>query len=363
MKVKDIVKVLDQWCPPNLAYEWDNVGLLVGDRSQEVRKVYISLDVTDQAIEMAKAAHADMIITHHPLLFQSVKKIHTDDFITNRVIQLLKNDIASYAMHTNYDICRMADVSGKYLELTNQRSLEIEHTEKVYKVAVYVPVDHEEEVAKGMADAGAGAIGEYSDCSFRIQGEGTFKPLPGTHPFIGTIGEMERVNEVKIETVVSESNLNKVLETMVNIHPYEEPAYDVYELKKEVNPKGIGKIGQLPKKMTLKDTALYVKEKFSLESVRVYGNLDEILETVAILPGSGKSYIDSVLRTKATGYITGDITHHDGIDAVARGLNIIDAGHYGIEHIFIEDVKNKLMESFEGLEVLTEKISHPFQVL
>ena len=258
MLCRDIMKVIEATYPKHAALEWDNVGLLVGRTEKDVKKIYVALDATDEVIELAVAADADMLITHHPLLFSPLKKITDEHFIGSRVVKLLQHDISYYAMHTNYDVCGMADISAAILGLDGAETLEVTDEE---------------------------------------------------------------------------------------------------------SQEGIGRVGELTCPMSLQSCGEFIKEKFQLDSVKVFGDLSSTVQRIAICPGSGKGMTELALEKNADVLVTGDIGHHEGIDAVAQGLAIIDAGHYGLEHIFIEDMANYLKKNVEGIVVETHEITHPFQVI
>lgn len=264
MKCKDILQQIEQDFPKHKAYAWDNVGLLVGRDDKEISKIFVALDVTENSIEEAIEWGADLLITHHPMIFEPLKQINNHNFISNRVIKLLQADISYYAMHTNYDIVKMADLASDRLELVETKPLEVSE-------------------------------------------------------------------------------------------------WDVLE--------GLGKVG-LPKEscMTLEAYAQHVKKVFGLEEVKVFGEKNTSINKVAVLPGSGKSCIDASIAEDVDVLVTGDIGHHDGIDANARGMAIIDAGHYGIEHIFIEDMCCYLSKFIDDtqkmkLEIKGAAIDHPFLMI
>lgn len=258
MLCREIMDVIERTYPKHAALEWDNVGLLVGRAEKKVKRIYVALDATDDVIDAAIKMGADMLITHHPLIFSPLKRITDEEFIGNRVVKLLQHDISYYAMHTNYDVCGMADISAVILELDGAVTLEVTDEESM---------------------------------------------------------------------------------------------------------KGIGKVGDLSSPMSLQECGEFIKEKFQLDSVKVFGDLSSTVRKVAVCPGSGKGMAEFALEKKADVLVTGDIGHHEGIDAVAQGLAIIDAGHYGLEHIFIEDMANYLRKNIEGIVVETHEITHPFQVI
>lgn len=258
MICKEIIEVIENTYPKHYAMGWDNVGLLVGRTEKEVKKIFVALEVTDEVLDQAIESGSDMIVTHHPLIFAPLKKITDEHFIGNRVVKLLQHDISYYAMHTNYDVLGMAELSGKILGLQDM---------------------------------------------------------------------------------------------------------EVFEVTDAENGIGYGRIGYLEKELTLAECCELVKERFQLSGVRLYGDMDQVVKRVAILPGSGKDMISTAVLKEAEVYITGDISHHDGIDTLAQGVSVIDAGHYGLEHIFIEDIVSYLEESLEDVLVEKAEVIHPFQIV
>lgn len=363
MKCQDMITQFEKLFPPSAAEAWDNVGLLLGRRNKEIKSVYIALDATDKVVADAVIKKADMLLTHHPLLFSPLKSISTDDFIGRRVIALLQNDISYYVMHTNYDVCRMSELAAEYISLGQPEVLQETGREKLYKLAVYVPETHREQVREALTQAGAGFIGGYSHCTFTGEGTGTFRPLTGTSPFIGQEGELSRVEEVKIETVVKESWLPGAVHKMLEVHPYEEPAYDIYRLEQTGRAEGFGRTGFLSEPMTLRACCELMKGRFRLSHVKAFGSMNKMVHRAVIFPGSGKSSVDAAVAAGADVLITGDIDHHTGIDSAARGLCVIDAGHYGIEHIYMKDMKSFVEKTWKGVTVYTPQIESPFQIV
>ena len=256
MICREIIDTIEKRYPKECAMEWDNVGLLAGRYEKEVGKIYIALDATDEVIEDAASWGADMLVTHHPMIFKALKKINDQSFIGRRVIRLIREDIAYYAMHTNYDVMGMADLAGEFMELKDPEILE--------------------------------------------------------------------------ETYPDE---------------------------------GIGRVADLKEAMTLEECCGFVKERLALPSVKVFGDPKKTVKRMAVSPGSGKSMIGPALAKGADVLVTGDIDHHEGIDALAQGLAIIDAGHYGTEYIFIADMEQFLKEHFPEAEIRTAPVRHPFWVM
>lgn len=256
MTCNELIEQLELAFPKRYAMEWDNVGLLVGRNQKEVATIYIALDLTDEVLENAIQSKADMILTHHPLLFSPVRRVTDEDFIGRRIVKLLQNDIAYYAMHTNYDVVRMADCAAQMLSLQE------------------------------------------------------FRPLD----------------------VTSEDG------------------------------KGIGTIGQLQERCTVEQFCDHVKEVFQIPSVHVFGDLTKSVERIAVCPGSGKSVIQTAMKNGADLLLTGDLDHHAGIDGVACGITLVDAGHYGLEHIFVEDLEAFLTKHCNGVRIQKAPLQYPFQI-
>ena len=367
MICKELIQIVEECAPKKYAENWDNVGLLVGKENQTVEKIMIALDATEDVIDQCVARQVDLLITHHPMLFSSMKRVTWDTVTGRKIMKLVQNDIACYAIHTNFDVCVMATEAANRLELSNQQVL-LPTTEDVYyKLVVYVPTDSIDKVRGALTKCGAGYIGNYSDCTFGAKGTGTFRPLEGTSPYIGDLNELEFVDEVRLETIVKEENLDQTIQSMLRVHPYEEVAYDVYQLSNKGNEEGIGRYGYLQEDMTLRQLAEFVKFKFDISNVNVVGDLNKKVARVAISTGAGKSMIQHALKAKVDVLITGDIDHHSALDAKEAGLSIIDASHYGTEHFMVEYMKQYLLSHFDEtanhIEVLMAKEEHPFTII
>lgn len=360
----DIFRAIEEWAPKHLAYSWDNVGLQIGSSQKEVKKVLITLDVLENVVDEAIREDVDLIIAHHPLIFKPLKQIDTDSPKGRIFEKLIMNGIAVYAAHTNLDIAKngMNDILSELLGILKPKHLIETYSEKLLKIAVYVPVSHEEEVRQALADADAGHIGNYSHCTFRYNGKGTFKPSAGTNPYIGEEGKIEHVSEMKIESVIYESALSKTLQRINEAHPYEEPAIDIYALENESTTYGLGKVGKLEKRMKLKDFCEFVKERLDMEHIRFTGNPEQTVETCAVLGGSGEKYMDAALKKGADVYVTGDVSFHTAQDAEALGIAVIDAGHY-IEKAIKKEAAVYLNDLFgTEIQVLVSTVNtNPFR--
>jgi len=365
MKINaDIFKAMETWAPKHLAYSWDNIGLQIGNAKNTVKKVLVTLDVLENVVDEAISEGVDLIIAHHPLLFKPLKQLDTSTPKGRIVEKLITNGITVYAAHTNLDIAKngMNDILSELLSIEKPENLIATESEKLLKIAVYVPESHEEEMRAAMADADAGHIGNYSHCTFRYNGTGTFKPEKGTNPYIGKEGKIEHVSEMKIETVINESTLNKTLQRINEAHPYEVPAIDIYALENEGINYGLGKVGKLEKSMKLQDFCAFAKDRLGMEHIRFTGDPDQIVETCAVLGGSGEKYIAAAYNKGADVYVTGDVTFHAAQDAEALGMALVDAGHY-IE----KAIKKEAAAYLEGLfgteiEVLVSTVNtDPFR--
>ncbi|MCX7904104.1 MAG: Nif3-like dinuclear metal center hexameric protein [Caloramator sp.] len=364
VSAKNIIDYLEKIFPPSLAEEYDNVGLLIGDKEKNVKKILFSLDVTKETLDEAVKLGCDMIISHHPLIFTPLKKIRTDDYIGNVIIKAVKNDINIYAAHTNFDNAEegLNDFLAKLLELDNIETLSAHKETRLYKLVVFVPKTHADVVRNVILTEGAGHIGNYSYCSFNVEGEGTFMPLEGSNPFIGEKNKIEFVEEIRIETIVKEKDLKRVIASMIKAHPYEEVAYDVYPLQNSIKH-GTGRVGNLKGELGFKEFIDIIKKKFNVDNVRIVGDLDKKVKRVGIVGGSGSSFIKDAVNKGCDVLITGDMKHHDAILAYELGLNIIDVGHYVSEYIAVPYLLDLVKKSFDVECILTESNKNPFTVL
>ncbi|MCA0982725.1 Nif3-like dinuclear metal center hexameric protein [Halobacillus yeomjeoni] len=330
LTAQEIIRKFEQWSPKHLAFDWDNVGLQVGSLNKPVKNIMVTLDVLENVVDEAIEKGIDLIIAHHPLLFVKLNQINFDTPKGRVVKKLIQHDITVYAAHTNLDVAKggVNDVMAEALQLEEVRPLLETGKEDLVKLTVFVPESHADLLRDAISEAGAGHIGNYSHCTFQLSGEGTFKPQDGTNPYIGQAGELEKVSEKRVETIVPKAKLSVVLQAMENAHPYEEVAYDLYPLLNEGESQGVGRIGLLPNSVTLKELCEHVKEEYSVPSLRFVGDENKKVQKVALLGGSGEKYIHQAKRNGADVYITGDMTFHMAQDAYEMGLSVIDPGHH-----------------------------------
>ncbi|MGP4061686.1 Nif3-like dinuclear metal center hexameric protein [Halobacillus sp. H74] len=365
---QEIIKQFEEWSPKHLAYDWDNVGLQVGSLNKPVKNIMVTLDVLENVVDEAIEKNVDLIIAHHPLLFVKLSQINLNTPKGRIVQKLIKHDITVYAAHTNLDIAHggVNDVMADLLGLKNRKPLIKSGEDKLVKLTVFVPEDHADAVRNAISEAGAGHIGNYSHCTYQLSGQGTFQPESGTDPFIGEQGELEVVDEKRIETIVPKSDLAGVLKAMEAAHPYEEVAYDLYPLLNEGESLGAGRVGTLPEPVQLEKFIGQIKEAYEIPSVRASGDLTKMVKTVALLGGSGEKYIHAAKRSGADVYITGDMTFHITQDAMEMGLAVIDPGHH-VEKVVCPKVKDYLEEHCNQngqLNILiSESDTEPFKMV
>lgn len=363
----EVIALFEKWSPKRYALEGDAIGLHIGQLNRPVEKVLVTLDVNEDVIDEAIEQGANLVIAHHPPIFRPLKNIVTDTPQGRMIEKCIKNDISVYAAHTNLDVAPggVNDMLANRLGLLQTKIVEPTYSESLYKLAVFTPASHAEEMRFALGKAGAGAIGDYETCSFTSLGTGRFTPIEGANPYLGKIGQQEEVDEEKVEVIIPEFKRNHVLKAMLAVHPYEEPAYDVYLLEQKTNELGLGRVGKLNEKMTLEQFADYVKTVFNVPAVRFVGNPMKEIKKVAVLGGDGNKYIHAAKRSGADVLVTGDLYYHVAHDAEAIGLSVVDPGH-NIEKIMIEGVANYmakacLEERFAVTFIESEVITEPFQ--
>lgn len=324
-----IVQTLERLAPKHYAIPDDKIGLQIGTAAKEVSRVLVALDVTPEVVDEAIAFGAEMIIAHHAVIYRPLAHLRTDTPAGALAAKLLQHNIAVYIAHTNLDTAEggINDWMAEALGIKVKGVLEEVHTDQLLKLVVFVPETHQDAVRSAILAAGAGWIGNYSHCSFNLSGVGTFMPREGSEPFIGQEGKLERVPEIRIETVLPQSLRKSVVSAMLKAHPYEEVAYDLYPMDLKGRSFGLGRVGTLPEVESLDQFAERVKRAFDVPFVRVVGEGSKPVRKVAVLGGSGGRYIRHATFAGADVLVTGDIDYHTAQDAQAAGLAIIDPGH------------------------------------
>jgi dinuclear metal center YbgI/SA1388 family protein len=343
--ISELVSYLDTLAPFVYQESYDNSGLLIGDPRREITGVLVALDCTEAVIDEAIATGANVVLTHHPVVFKGLKKLTGSNYVERTVIKAIENKIALIAFHTNLD--NMPDGVNKViadrLGLKNARILSPK-SGILSKIAVFVPDDYLQHVSEAMFAAGAGEIGNYDSCGFSFEGEGTFRPLEGADPYEGEIGRLERAKEIRFEVIVPQDKLNGVLTAMLTAHPYEEVAYDLIALSNVHTRIGAGMVGNLEQETDLMEFLGFVKKSFGCGAVKYTEPVVEKVRRIAVCGGAGGFLLSDAVRAKADVFITADYKYHEYFDADKK-IVIADIGHYESEQftseLLVEQVKKK----------------------
>ena len=347
--VSEIVEALFARAPRELAEPWDNVGLVVGDPGARVRRALLCVDATEEIIAEARAIRAQLVIAHHPLFVEPLKRIRADEIESAATYHAARAGLNVCCMHTNLDyapegLCvELARVVG----LRHLRPLSAAGASALVKLTVFVPASHVAAVRAAIAGAGGGRIGRYEECSFGVAGQGTYRPLPGATPHAGAVGRSEQATEVRLEMVVPRSALGRALRAMQASHPYEEVAYDVYPLANTWTGSARGALGKLPRAMTAATFARRVKEALGASAVRVLGE-ERRVRLVAVASGSGGHLVADAIAAGAEALLLGEVRHADALRAAAAGLSVIEAGHFATERPAVELMRRWLEEDLGG---------------
>ena len=348
LRIQDLLGLIHGLYDPGLAEDWDNVGLQVGDLTAPLKRVMISLDPSLPAVQAARDAGAQALVTHHPLLFRPIKCLTPDDAVGKILWQAVQSGVAVLSAHTNLDSAEDGLNSWLAGQLDVHAPEPLQPVAGEYlKLVVFVPVGHEPQVAEALFAGGAGQVGAYDQCSFRIRGEGTFRPAQQSNPFIGEPGKLEQVEEVRLETIVPQRKLARVVEKMLKAHPYEEVAYDLFPMQNQVPGAGLGRIGKLEQATTLDDFAANVKQVLGCDCLRLTGAGDLSVHKVALCGGAGAGLLYAAHRQGADVLVTGDVKYHDARQAEELGIAVIDAGHFATEKLMIQRVAEALRNAAE----------------
>jgi len=341
----DVVGLLHGWYPPATAESWDAVGLVWGDLARPVRKVMFAVDPVQPVVDDAVAWGADLLVVHHPLFLRGVHGFSAETPKGRALTTLANAGCALLTAHTNADVAvdGVSDAMARALGLTEIRPLVPATAPALDKLTTYVPLDHADRLREVLAEAGAGRIGDYDRASFSTVGEGRFRPLDGANPAIGTVGELEVVPEIRIEVVLPRSRRSRVVSSLLAAHPYEEPAWDVVALADVPAPTGTGRVGRI-EPVTLAAFAETVASALPAAPgvVRVAGDVDAVVETVALCGGAGDAFLDDVLRAGADVYVTSDLRHHVASEFLDRGGRLVDVPHWSAEWTWLPVVAAKL---------------------
>ena len=362
MKVAEIIETLEKISPTVYQESYDNCGLIIGKPDWECTGILCTLDATEEVILEAKDKGCNLVVSHHPIIFSGLKKINGKNYVENAVITSIKNDIAVYAIHTNLDNVihgvngKMADALG----LINRRIL-LPKSNLLMKLFTLVPVEYGEKIKSAIFEAGAGNIGNYSECSFSTEGTGTFRAGKKTNPFVGEIGQRHHEKELKIEVIFPVFLQNKVVEALIATHPYEEVAYDLIALENKFEAIGSGLIAELPETMDEMTFLAKIKAVFGLQAIKYTNLLGKKIKKVAICGGSGSFLISNALGAKADLYITSDVKYHEFFDAEGK-MVIADIGHWESEQFTTDLLIGVLKANFPTFAVLKSEVrTNPVQ--
>lgn len=352
MKIFDLISVIEKFAAPELQEEYDNVGLITGNSDWECTGVLCSLDVTQDVIQEAVKNGCNLIISHHPVIFKGLKRINGKNYVEQILVSAIKNDICIYATHTNLDNILLG-VNGKIaakLQLTNIRILQPKY-KMLRRLITFAPVDKAEVVRKAVFDAGAGHIGKYSECSFNSEGIGTFKAEEGADPYVGEIGKRQNEKETKIEIVYPFYLETQIVKALVDNHPYEEVAYDIFTMENVHFGIGSGVIGDLEQPMEENEFLKFVSNTFKSDGIRHSSLLGKPIKKVAVCGGAGSFLTHKAMISGADMFITSDVKYHEFFDAEGK-IVLADIGHYESEQFTVELIHDLLAEKFPTFAIL-----------
>lgn len=361
--VGDILAGLEQLAPPALAESWDNIGLLVGDAGRPVTGVLTALDATPAVLAGAADCGAELLVTHHPLIFSRLTRLVEDGASASLALHLVREGRSLIAAHTNLDAApeglnaRVAALLG----VREARPLAPADAHPLLKLVTYVPETHAEAVRAAICRAGAGWIGHYRDCTFGAPGTGTFRPEMGAHPFVGEPGVLEHVAEVRLETVAPRPAAGRIVAALLEAHPYEEPAFDLLPLENAWPGAGPGRVGRLDAPTTAGDFADQVRAVLQAGTVQIAGDARQPVRTVALCTGAGGDLLPQALRAGADLFLTGEVKHHQALQARQLGIAVLAAGHFATERPAVPLLAEYLRAQFPSLRVTEAREDDPLR--
>lgn len=346
--VREILGQVEALAPPSDAFHYDRIGLQVGDPAAPADRVLLCLDPTHAAIDAAIEYRANLIISHHPLIWEAMKSLRSDEYAQGRVLRLAKQGIALIAAHTNWDACigGLNDYLAAALGLSDVRPCGSTSEADQLKLTFFAPEEAAEQLIEALSNAGAGRIGAYERCAFSVTGTGTFRGLAGAKPVIGSVGAIEAVSEVRVEMLLPESRMGSVSEVIRTLHPYDAPAFDFYRLKGG-NSTPISRMGRLREPFAFASLLDYVREKLSSPCIG-WGDPRTSIERLAVCGGAADDEWRKVRSQGAQALLTGEVKHHNAVEASESGFCLIQAGHYATESPSMA----RLASLLEGVETL-----------
>jgi dinuclear metal center YbgI/SA1388 family protein len=367
LKIRDVIEFVDSWTPPGAALQDDNPGLQVGSSNSKLKNILVTLDVTDRIIEEAIENQANLILSHHPLLNKPLKCVDVNSWAGRKVAKLIKHDITVYSAHTNLDGCRdgVSIELARVLGVKNAEFLKAPDQHWLKKIAVFVPETHIDAVREAMSEAGAGVVGDYTHCSFNISGTGTFLGGDSTSPAVGEKGALEMVDEIRLEMLAPDWSISSVISALRASHPYEEAAYDIYNLDNEDVNFGFGAIGNLDKPVPLHELVESIKQNLGLKALCVMEGPAQKVTRLAVCGGSGGALVEDACRQNADVFITGEMKYHAYLEYEDR-LTVIVVGHYASERVILpvwtEKLRNWLGDNAVTV-IETKMITNPVKYL
>ena len=357
MLLKDICNSLESWAPLSYQESYDNSGLIIGNKSTEISAALVSLDCTEEVVDEAISLGCNLIISHHPIIFNGVTNLTGKTYVERTILKAIKNDIALYAIHTNLDNI-VTGVNAKISQKIGLVNTRILQPKSAYmkQLIFYVPAESQETVTNAMYDAGAGAIGNYSECSFSVSGVGSFKGLELSNPKIGEKGVRTTLNEQMVALIYPSHKESSILSAMKNAHPYEEVAYHVFTIDNQNQHIGSGMIGDLLEEVSSVEFLKLLKNKMNAACVRHTKFVSDKIKKVALCGGSGSFLLDSAKRSGADVFVTSDFKYHDFFNAENKIL-IADIGHYESEQYTIELISDFLRKKFPSFAVRLTKVN------
>ena len=356
MKIKDLTQFLEQIAPPPYQESYDNAGLIVGDPNAEVTGILVCLDTLESVIDEAISLGCNIVVAHHPIVFKGLKRFTGNNYVERTVIKAIKNDIAIYAIHTNLDNVFHNGVNRKIADVLGLKNLKILAPKKqiLMKLTTFIPKVNTQAVLDALYAAGAGQIGEYRNCSFRIEGVGTFKPTGEANPHIGTLNIDEEVLENRVEVIFPAFLENKILSALKIAHPYEEVAYYLHLLENTHQEVGSGMVGELETALSETDFLLLLKDKMKVGCVKYTALLNKNIKKVAVCGGAGGFLLNNAIGIGADIFITADYKYHEFFDADGK-IIIADIGHYESEQFTIDLLGEIIQNKFKNMCVFLTK--------
>jgi dinuclear metal center YbgI/SA1388 family protein len=366
MKVKNIAEQIDKIVPLNLAQDWDNVGLLIGNPQKNVKNILLTIDITGDVVAEARKLKTDLIVSYHPVIWDGLKKI-TSEPPSSTVHELIRRGIAVFSIHTALDAATggVNDGLAEIIGISDGKPIGdyvVNPAGDNYKLVVFVPVESLANVSNAVFAAGAGAVGNYSNCGFGAEGTGTFLPLENAKPAIGKKGKMEKVPEIRFETIVPAEKLDKAVEAMKKAHPYETPAFDIIKLYNSQNEFGLGRIGKLVKPLRMKQIINRIKKHTGAKAFGLIGNEKRLVKTAAVCAGSCGKIINLVIAAKADLYLTGELKHHQALAAQEADLTCICLSHTVSERFILKKFAKQLQKQLNSVTIrVSKKDAEPFK--